>query len=164
MSSNSAQTGSGASSSSPPSSTTPNPPTSSSNIRTPQPQDSNAPVVIQQPEPPILILLYVRRPSEGPTVHYTPPILRGMSLERLAVYESHIRMIKHQLTAAFPSVLVVQVDIDLGFPFVALEQRLRSSFGGDVQEVRFGRGMAEGCTWDGEQQALKEVVRAYKVM
>jgi hypothetical protein len=124
---------------------------------------SSPPLGPQRPEPPILLLLiYTRRPISTSPNQYVPPVLRR--LERLAVYENHIRMMTSQLRNSHPMVPFAQIDVDLGFSYAALDHRLQSCFGHTVEEIRFNGRAPEECTWDGSQGPIREVIRVFKVL
>jgi hypothetical protein len=139
-------------------------PNSRTNSQTPNSHtpSHSQPLQPPQPEPLLLLLIYTRRPIENPAARYTPPILR--SLERRAIYENHIRMVTSQLRSLHPSSPLVQVDVDLGFPFAGLEHRLRACFGDTVREMRFEHVIAGSCTWNGEQSVVRELIRGFKIV
>jgi hypothetical protein len=113
-------------------------------------------------DPPILLLiLYTRRAITTASNQNIPPILR--TLPRLAIYESYIHRISELLRSQFPAVPLIQVDIDLGYPYPGLDHRLRACFGGTVREMIFQVGATEACSWGQGPRVIRELIRVYKV-
>jgi hypothetical protein len=90
-----------------------------------------------------------------------PPIFR--SLQGIATYERHVRILTSQLEAMYPDTRQVPINVDLGFQYVALEARVRSVFGHRVRELRFESLPAGRCSSDGERIAFRQLIRGFKI-